>query len=98
MNSLLSSGKHSDLVITCGLDSYKVHKNIVCAQSDFFNKAVNFPTGKVCPGLPNRAHRTRPNPPSTSAHYTKTLAHSPFDEPIEPVSTCRAADVTKDIR
>ncbi|KAF2251317.1 hypothetical protein BU26DRAFT_603766 [Trematosphaeria pertusa] len=42
MQSLLQSGKHSDFVITCGDDTYNVHKSIVCSQSDFFDAASRF--------------------------------------------------------
>jgi hypothetical protein len=43
--SALASGKYSDLTITCGKDTYKVHKNIVCLRSGFFERAERF--GKV---------------------------------------------------
>ncbi|OAL00252.1 hypothetical protein IQ06DRAFT_347635 [Phaeosphaeriaceae sp. SRC1lsM3a] len=46
LKALLVSGEYSDLEITCGDDSYKVHKAIVCSRSTFFRKAVNFPVGK----------------------------------------------------
>ena len=45
--SLRSSGEYSDLTITCGPDTYKVHKAIVCSQSSFFSKAEKFPVCKV---------------------------------------------------
>ncbi|KAF2823014.1 hypothetical protein CC86DRAFT_299958, partial [Ophiobolus disseminans] len=44
--SLLSSGKYSDLVITCGDDVYQVHKAIVCSQAGFFDRGEKFPVGK----------------------------------------------------
>lgn len=43
---LLDSGAFSDLTITCGPDSYQVHKAIVCARADFFARAIKF-GGKV---------------------------------------------------
>ncbi|KAG9185993.1 hypothetical protein G6011_02549 [Alternaria panax] len=46
MRALLSSGDYSDLIITCGPDTYNVHKAIVCAQSSFFKKAEKFLMGK----------------------------------------------------
>jgi hypothetical protein len=45
--SLFLSGEYSDLTITCGPDTYKVHKAIVCSQSSFFSKAEKFPVCKV---------------------------------------------------
>lgn len=45
--SLRLSGEYSDLTITCGPDTYKVHKAIVCSQSTFFSKAEKFPVCKV---------------------------------------------------
>ena len=45
--SLSLSGEYSDLTITCGPDTYKVHKAIVCSQSSFFSKAEKFPVCKV---------------------------------------------------
>ncbi|KAH3919350.1 hypothetical protein HBI56_025590 [Parastagonospora nodorum] len=38
----LTSGDYSDLVITCGSDSYNVHKLVVCSRADFFARAVKF--------------------------------------------------------
>lgn len=39
---MLTSSKYSDLTITCGSDTYKVHKAIVCSQSTFFDNADKF--------------------------------------------------------
>ncbi|KNG50713.1 hypothetical protein DDE82_003395 [Stemphylium lycopersici] len=39
---LLASGAFSDLTLTCGADTYRVHKNIVCSRADFFARAVKF--------------------------------------------------------
>ncbi|KAG9573132.1 hypothetical protein KCU77_g15310, partial [Aureobasidium melanogenum] len=36
---LQESGDYSDLTITCGTDVYKVHKAIICSQSEFFRLA-----------------------------------------------------------
>ncbi|KAI4915020.1 hypothetical protein J4E90_005057 [Alternaria incomplexa] len=40
--NLLASGEFSDLTVTCGPDSYKVHKNVVCSRAEFFSRAVKF--------------------------------------------------------
>jgi hypothetical protein len=45
--SLLSSGKYSDFVITCGSDTHNVHKAVVCSRSGFFERAERFPVGTV---------------------------------------------------
>jgi hypothetical protein len=45
--SLLASGDYSDFVITCGTDTYKVHKSVICSQYGFFKRAERFPMGKV---------------------------------------------------
>ncbi|KAI8938337.1 hypothetical protein NX059_005988 [Plenodomus lindquistii] len=51
--SLLASGKYSDLVITCGSDTYNVHESVVCSRSGFLERAERYPqedgslTGKV---------------------------------------------------
>ncbi|KAL2041954.1 hypothetical protein N7G274_005142 [Stereocaulon virgatum] len=37
--SLLTSGKGSDLTITCRGSTFKVHKAIVCLRSEFFTAA-----------------------------------------------------------
>ncbi|KAG9647929.1 hypothetical protein KCU95_g15647, partial [Aureobasidium melanogenum] len=39
MADLQDYGDHADLTITCGSDTYKVHKAIVCSQSEFFKLA-----------------------------------------------------------
>ncbi|KAH7366587.1 hypothetical protein BKA66DRAFT_193310 [Pyrenochaeta sp. MPI-SDFR-AT-0127] len=46
LKSLLETGEYSDLTITCGDDTYHVHKLLVCSQSSFFKKAEKFPVGK----------------------------------------------------
>jgi hypothetical protein len=45
--SLLSSGKYSDFVITCGNDTHNVHKAVVCSRSGFLERAERFPVGTV---------------------------------------------------
>jgi len=47
MARLLGSGDYSDLTITCGPGTYKVHKNIVCKRCGFFERAEQFAVGKV---------------------------------------------------
>ncbi|KAF2794247.1 hypothetical protein K505DRAFT_304315 [Melanomma pulvis-pyrius CBS 109.77] len=42
----LASGDYSDLVITCGSDTYNVHRMIVCSRCEFFARAVRFSVGK----------------------------------------------------
>ncbi|CAO2654058.1 Nn.00g107910.m01.CDS01 [Neocucurbitaria sp. VM-36] len=39
---LLKNGAFSDLTITCGSDTYKLHKAIVCSRGEFFASAINF--------------------------------------------------------
>ena len=39
LNSLLESGKGSDLTITCQGETFKVHKAIVCLRSELFTAA-----------------------------------------------------------
>jgi len=41
MKNLFIGGKYSDLVISCGGHDFRVHRNIVCSQSDFFEAAAN---------------------------------------------------------
>jgi hypothetical protein len=41
--SLYDSGKYTDLLITCGSDTYKVHRSVVCNRSGFFERAERFP-------------------------------------------------------
>lgn len=52
-SSLLVTGEHSDLVLRCNDGKeFKVHKAVVCAQSDFFRKACKpdkFKVGKFDP-------------------------------------------------
>lgn len=40
-STLLASGKYSDLTLTCGTRHWKVHKSVLCLQSDFFAKACD---------------------------------------------------------
>ncbi|KAK8230853.1 BTB/POZ protein, partial [Phyllosticta capitalensis] len=40
VQSLLESGEYSDLEIRCKDDTHKVHKAIVCPQSEFFRRAL----------------------------------------------------------
>jgi len=38
--SLLISGDYSDMKITCNDKTWNVHRNIVCAKSDYFKAAI----------------------------------------------------------
>ncbi|KAF1923433.1 uncharacterized protein M421DRAFT_324712 [Didymella exigua CBS 183.55] len=38
----LTSGAYSDLIVTCGGDTYEVHKVIVCGRAEFFARAMKF--------------------------------------------------------
>ncbi|KAF1937280.1 hypothetical protein EJ02DRAFT_412596 [Clathrospora elynae] len=44
--SSFASGNYSDLIVTCGSDTYNVHKMIVCSRCDFFARAMKFSVGK----------------------------------------------------
>lgn len=48
-----TSGAFSDLVVVCNGVEYKVHKLVLCSQSDFFNKACgpNFKVSRLQPRL-----------------------------------------------
>ncbi|KAH4979754.1 hypothetical protein HBH69_185290 [Parastagonospora nodorum] len=46
VKNLLDSGKYSDLTITCGDETHKVHKNIVCTRCGFFERAERFAIGR----------------------------------------------------
>ncbi|OWY49671.1 hypothetical protein AA0118_g5068 [Alternaria tenuissima] len=46
LKSLLESGDYSDFVITCGTDTYNVHKNVVCTRAGFFKGAERFTAGQ----------------------------------------------------
>ncbi|CAN9451290.1 unnamed protein product [Alternaria alternata] len=39
---VLKSGAYSDLTITCGNDTHKVHKVIVCERAEFFARTLKF--------------------------------------------------------
>jgi hypothetical protein len=45
--SVRISGKYSDFVITCGNETFNVHKVVVCGRSGFFERAERFAVGKV---------------------------------------------------
>ncbi|KAF2841109.1 hypothetical protein M501DRAFT_1013924 [Patellaria atrata CBS 101060] len=36
--SLFTSGNYSDFTVICGSETYKVHKAVICPQSEFFQK------------------------------------------------------------
>ncbi|RPA72605.1 POZ domain-containing protein, partial [Ascobolus immersus RN42] len=40
LNALLRDGRYSDLVLKCGGETFKVHKSVLCPQSDFFEACV----------------------------------------------------------
>ncbi|KAL6703611.1 hypothetical protein ACN47E_009471 [Coniothyrium glycines] len=42
LSKALASGAYSDLTITCGDDSYTVHKVVVCERAGFFARALKF--------------------------------------------------------
>ncbi|RYN86485.1 hypothetical protein AA0119_g12837, partial [Alternaria tenuissima] len=42
LKSSLASGAYSDLDITCGGDTHKVHKVIICGRAGFFARAIKF--------------------------------------------------------
>ncbi|RYO37466.1 hypothetical protein AA0111_g2145 [Alternaria arborescens] len=46
LKSLLESDEYSDFVITCGTDTYNVHKNVVCTRAGFFKGAEGFTAGQ----------------------------------------------------
>ncbi|KAI9765219.1 MAG: hypothetical protein M1840_007711 [Geoglossum simile] len=41
MKSILQSGKYSDLTITCGDNTFKVHRSVICPRSRFFEAACD---------------------------------------------------------
>jgi hypothetical protein len=43
LGTLLFNDKYSDLCISCGGREFKVHRAIVCTQSDFFANACDGP-------------------------------------------------------
>lgn len=45
--SLFALSNYSHLTITCGPDTHKFHKNIVCTRCGFFERAERFAVGKV---------------------------------------------------
>jgi hypothetical protein len=50
ISDLHKSGAYSDFKIVCGSDTYNVHKNIICPQSEFFRAACRpdtFQEGKT---------------------------------------------------
>ncbi|KAI6849644.1 hypothetical protein KC323_g9571, partial [Hortaea werneckii] len=47
LSNLLENGKFADLTIICGTHTYKVHKNILCAHSDYFAALPKFAEGKT---------------------------------------------------
>ncbi|KAH7037547.1 uncharacterized protein B0I36DRAFT_380724 [Microdochium trichocladiopsis] len=48
LHGALASGKHSDCVVTCGVDEYRLHKVVLCSQSSFFDRAFSEKeTGRV---------------------------------------------------
>ncbi|KAI4730431.1 hypothetical protein E4T49_01791 [Aureobasidium sp. EXF-10728] len=50
LDRLHENGAYSDMKIVCSIDSYNVHKAIICPQSDFFRNACRLDTfaeGKI---------------------------------------------------
>lgn len=44
----LDTGEHSDVTIVCGSRSFKVHKIILCAQSEYFRAVSNISREHTC--------------------------------------------------
>jgi hypothetical protein len=76
---LLTSGAYSDLTITCGSDTYKVHKNIVCERAEFFARAVNF--GGEVSRLPQHVGDPRNVRADTAKEAQTGIIDLPEDEP-----------------
>ena len=53
LSTLLESGKYSDLALHCDSRKWKVHKSVLCIQSEFFAKACDgeFKVSKPREGL-----------------------------------------------
>ncbi|KZM22846.1 hypothetical protein ST47_g6010 [Ascochyta rabiei] len=45
LKGLFECADYSDFTITCGVETFRVHKAIVCSQSEFFKRAERFPVG-----------------------------------------------------
>ncbi|KAK7536821.1 uncharacterized protein J3D65DRAFT_658328 [Phyllosticta citribraziliensis] len=60
-SSVLESGEYSDLEIRCSDDKYKVHKAIVCSQSEFFRLAIKPETGFKVGYIPTTAKLNKSN-------------------------------------
>ncbi|KAI7332536.1 hypothetical protein KC315_g4609 [Hortaea werneckii] len=43
LHNVFTQGEYSDLAITCGERTWKVHRLVLCTQSDYFRKACNGP-------------------------------------------------------
>ncbi|KAI7152919.1 hypothetical protein KC349_g8698 [Hortaea werneckii] len=43
LHNVFTQGEYSDLAITCGERTWKVHRLVLCTQSEYFHKACNGP-------------------------------------------------------
>lgn len=48
LHRCFESAKYSDLLVQSGSREFKVHKNVVCGQSEWFEKAIKKDAFLVC--------------------------------------------------
>ncbi|KAI4666976.1 uncharacterized protein J4E79_001657 [Alternaria viburni] len=96
LKNLLVTGASSDFTVTCGPDTYKVHKNIVCSRAGFFARALRF-GGKEA--IENTVDLPEDDPAVIKllfqwiyeGDYEPTADQAPADqEPVWPSTECEA--------
>ncbi|KAK4963380.1 hypothetical protein LTR10_001008 [Elasticomyces elasticus] len=84
LSMLLTSGKHTDLKIKLGDHIWNVHKNIVCARSDFFVKACEGKFKEADDGVVE-IHDDDPTVIDKMIHYIYKTEYDDADTEVAPV-------------
>ncbi|KAF2648423.1 hypothetical protein K491DRAFT_784088 [Lophiostoma macrostomum CBS 122681] len=79
---LLESGKHSDFIVTCGNDTYNVHKAIICPRCDFFDGASRFGKASSVIEAENNAVELVDDDPEIVKHMMQYIYTLDYEVPV----------------
>ncbi|KAJ6191983.1 hypothetical protein J3E72DRAFT_399462 [Bipolaris maydis] len=84
LRSSLASGAYSDFKTTCGSDTYKVHRVIVCNRAGFFARAVSFGGQETESGILNLPE----DEPETVKLLIQYLYEGEYEPQLPPAADC----------